>query len=53
MQIAIDGPIATGNGTVSKLAATIEIDTSDMTIEEVLDKIVSFANLAKQKHAKL
>lgn len=38
---------------LKKVPAAVEIDTSDLTIEEVVDKIVTLANLAKQKHAKL
>jgi len=46
VQIAIDGPIAAGKGTVAKLAAdAVEIDTSDMTIEEVVDKIIGLVKI--------
>lgn len=38
---------------LKKVPDAIEIDTSNMTIEEVVDKIVNLVNLAKQKRAKL
>lgn len=38
---------------LKKAKGAVEIDTSDMTIEEVVDKIVNLVNLAGQKYSKL
>ena len=38
---------------LKKVPGAVEIDTSDMTIEEVVDKIVTLVNLVKHKHPKL